>query len=207
MTEALQNAPPASPSLARALEVLAEASPTTDEQLQAVLIAIQEVGQLPTGSCLPPGRFHRPAGGDDRPLAARLPLSLQACTGLVDLVERGGQLSSDLLESALRAVCRGLAGARARFEAAATHQLAAVCGSWSAAVLAAADTCLHSEAWHAAFHAKAGGGKEAYLRGTTLARDILKDDLLPLLGGAAAQLTADTGFMLAPHFRALLAMG
>lgn len=52
MTEALANAPP-SLALARALEVLAEASPTTDEQLQAVLHAIQEVGQLPTGSCLP----------------------------------------------------------------------------------------------------------------------------------------------------------
>lgn len=122
------------------------------------------------------------------------------------MVERGGRLSSDLLENALEGVCRGLAGARARLEAAA-NQLAAVGGGWSTATLAAADVCLHSEAWHAAFHAEAGGGKEAYLRGTTLARDMLRDDLLPLLGGSAAQLTAETGFVLAPQFRALLAMG
>ncbi|KAL4457975.1 hypothetical protein ABPG75_012840 [Micractinium tetrahymenae] len=167
MTEATEP----SLALALALEVLGEAAPTTDEQLQAVLGAIQE-----------------------------------ACTALVALVERGGRLSSDLLENALEAVRRGLAGARARLEAAA-DQLAVVAGSWSTAALAAADICLHSEAWHAAFHAEAGGGKEAYLRGITLARDMLRDELLPLLGSAAAQLTADTGFLLAPQFRALLAMG
>lgn len=123
------------------------------------------------------------------------------------LVERGGRLSANLLENALEAVCRGLANARARLEASAADQLVVVHGGWSTAALAAADICLHSEAWHGTFHAEAGGGKEAYLRSTALARDMLKDDLLPLLGCAAAHLAPGTGFPLAPQFQALLTMG
>jgi hypothetical protein len=126
----------------------------------------------------------------------------------VQLVEGGGSLPTELLGAALEAVARGLSTARQHLERAA-GQLAALQGAaaWSQALLAAADACLHSERWHAAWHAEAAGGKEAYARTVALARDMLKQDLLPLLCDAAAQQTGASGFCLAPQYQALLAMG
>jgi hypothetical protein len=123
-------------------------------------------------------------------------------------VEGGGSLPTELLGGALEAVAHGLSTARQHLERAA-GQLAALQGAapWSQALLAAADACLHSERWHAAWHAEAAGGKEAYARTVALARDMLKQDLLPLLCDAAAQQTGASGFCLAPQYQALLAMG
>lgn len=132
---------------------------------------------------------------------------MQACTALVALVESGGRLPTDLLENALEAVARGLAAARQQLEAAASQLAAARRGGWACALLAAADACMHSEAWHAAWHADADGGAQAYKRTVELARDMLRQDLLPLLADASAQQDAATGFCLAPQYRALLTMG
>lgn len=131
----------------------------------------------------------------------------QACTALVALVESGGRLPTDLLENALEAVARGLAAARQQLEAAAGQLAAARQGGWACALLAAADACMHSEAWHAAWHADAVGDAQAYKRTVELARDMLRQDLLPLLADASAQQGAATGFCLAPQYRALLTMG
>lgn len=124
------------------------------------------------------------------------------------LVQRDGRVPTDLLENALEAVVRGLGSARAKLEAAGGQLAAMRVAEWSQATLAAADMCLHSEEWHAAWHADVGaGGKEAYLRTVGLVRDMLRDDLLPLLCAAAAQQTAETGFLLTAQYQAVLAMG
>lgn len=137
-----------------------------------------------------------------------MPSSLQACSVLLQLVETGGCLPIDLLENTLEAVSRGLGSARQLIEAAQGQLRAVQSTAWSQAVLAAADTCLHSEAWHSAWCGDVGaGGKDAYLRTVALARDMLKDGLLPLLVGAAEQQSASSGFCLAVQFKALLDMG
>ena len=136
---------------------------------------------------------------------------MQACEGLVALVGRGGRLPSDLLESALEAACRGLGAARQQLEAAPAPGDAALAavqrGGWSQAALAAADACLHSEAWHAALHADGTDGREAHKRSVSLVKDMLKDDLLAVVAAAAGALTFDTGFCLAAQYRAVLEMG
>lgn len=132
----------------------------------------------------------------------------QACTGLVALVEGGGSLSTNLLETALEAVARGLAAVRVHVEAAAGQLAALRATAWCEAALAAADAVMHSEAWHAAWHVDAAaGGAAGYQRSVAAARDLVKNDLAPLLCEAAAQLTPATGFCLAPQFKALLDMG
>lgn len=134
----------------------------------------------------------------------------------MNLVNGGGRLPLDLLQGALEAVAAGLAAARQQLEAAAGQLAALRVAAWSEALLAAADACLLGEAWHAAWHDgpeagagdQAGAGRRGYKRSVDLLRGCLKDDLLPLLCGAAAQLRGGAGgFCLAHQFRALLDMG
>lgn len=130
------------------------------------------------------------------------------------LVNGGGRLPLDLLQGALEAVAAGLAAVRQQVEAAAGQLAAVRAAAWSEALLAAADACMLGEAWHAAWHdgpkaaGGASGGRQRYKRSVDLLRGCLKDDLLPLLCGAAAQLRGGAGgFCLGPQFRALLEMG
>lgn len=123
------------------------------------------------------------------------------------MVEGGGHLPTGLLLAALEAVSRGLGAARQQVEAAQSQLAAVRQAAWSQAVLAAADACMFSEAWHAAWHADAAGGPAGYRRSVELARDMLKHDLLPLLCAASAQQDGATGFCLGEQYRALLAMG
>ena len=154
---------------------------------------------------------------------------MQACTLLVHLIEADGSAAAAstaaaatalppvaLLQRALEAVARGLAAARHRIEQAAAQLQAVQRGPWLQSVLAAVDAYLHSQRWHAACHAAdgGGGGKEAYSQAAAAARDLLRDHALPLLCEAAAQQqqgegkgSGGSGFLLAPHFRALLDMG
>lgn len=206
-------------ALVQALEQLG--GPLDQLDAPAQLQAIEDVSRGPAPPAAAARRQLQTAGGGTAalpaasPLPALLPLlhpspccpPFQACTALVTLVEGGGRLPTDLLENALEAVARGLAAARQQLEAAAGQLAAARRGGWACALLAAADACMHSEAWHAAWHADAGGGTAAYKRTVELARDMLRQDLLPLLADASAQQGVATGFCLAPQYRALLGMG